>query len=112
MPWSERLRRYSFWVRLSPFLALAFFWIRNYRQRNFSHQRARPRPGLYLQRRPHHELCRALRDRARRPSQRIELGLLSLRPVVFARVHGCDAIAGDEREAVGIGSISQPARSA
>src|SRR5207253_1731231 len=94
-----------FWHRL-------FFRIRNYWQRNFSHQRARPRAGLHLQRRPHHEFSRALRDRARRPSQRIELGLLFMRPVIFARMRGCDAIARDEREAVGVNPISRPARSA
>src|SRR5438270_3808827 len=68
--------------------------------------------GLFTWMPPYLSLPVALRGRARRRSLRIRLGRFTLRPVGVARVHGCDALAGGERQAVGIGSISQPARSA
>ena len=74
----------------------------NYRQRDLSYLSPGSCSGLYLQRRPHHEFDRTIRNRARGTGKGPELGVLFVRCVVSAVVHGGDAVARDERETVGV----------
>ena len=74
--------RYRFLLRL-----------RNYRQRNLPHRGSGPGAGFYLQWRAYHEFDCAICNRTRRPDQRLELGILSVRCRVSAGLRDGDAVA-------------------
>ena len=79
-----------------------FLGLGNYRQRNISHRRSRSRARPHIQRRAHHEFHCTVRHRTRRTGKGIELGVLFVRSIVSAVVHGGNAVAGDERKAIGV----------